>query len=205
MSFSVLYVRVSSLDQNTSRQRINENQFDKLIEDRCSGSIPLFQRNGGLELKKLIEMNLVSSISVTSLDRICRNLIDLLDFLNYTAERKIPVHFLSQGLKTLDEGGKENPIAKMTISILGIVAELERVHIRERQREGIELAKLKGDVFLGRKPGTKEDPLKFLSKPRNQKAMNLIKKGYKNIEVARIVGINVNTVSKVKKVMASLE
>jgi DNA invertase Pin-like site-specific DNA recombinase len=54
------------------------------------------------------------------------------------------IHFIRQGLISLDGEGKENPISKMIISILGIVAEMERKQIKERQKEGIELAKLRG-------------------------------------------------------------
>jgi len=43
----VLYVRVSTLDQKTDRQRVNEAAYDYVIEDKCSGAIPFFQREGG--------------------------------------------------------------------------------------------------------------------------------------------------------------
>jgi DNA invertase Pin-like site-specific DNA recombinase len=103
----------------------------------------------------------------------------------------------------MDENGQENPISKMIISILGVVAEMERKMILERQREGIELAKMKGNVFLGRKKDTKEDPLKFLSKPKNKRAMELLKRNYKGTEVSKITGLNINTITKVKKLMES--
>lgn len=203
MSISILYVRCSSVDQNSDRQRVNEKDYNKIIEDRCSGSIPIFERNGGIELKTLIDKNIVKSISVWQIDRCGRNLHDILSFIKYTTERKIPVYFVSQGLCTVDENGEENPISKMIISILGVVAEMERKMILERQREGIELAKMKGDVFLGRKKDTKEDPLKFLSKPRNKRAMELLKRNYKGTEVSKITGLNINTITKVKKLMES--
>lgn len=204
MRISILYVRCSTLEQRTDRQRVNEKDYDKVIEDKCSGTIPMFERPGGIELLKLIEKGVVKSISVWQIDRCGRDLRDIINFLHFATERKIPVHFVSQGLRTLDENGVENPIAKMIISILGVVSEMERKLILERQREGIELAKLQ-KRFLGRKKNTKDDPLKFLTKPKNKKAMELIKKGYKNIEVARITGLNINTITKVKKVMASMD
>ena len=91
----------------------------------------------------------------------------------------------------------------MMISILGVVAEMERKLILERQLEGIAIAKMK-NVYTGRKKGTKEDPLKFLSKTKNKKALELLKKGYKSIEVSRITNLNVNTITKVKKLMLSI-
>ena len=200
MGISVLYVRVSSLDGRTDRQRVNEKDFDRVVEDKCSGSVPMFDRYGGSKLKKWIDVEVISSISIWQIDRSGRDLRDILNFIHYTSERKIPIHFISQGLRTIDDSGEENPISKMVISILGVVAEMERKLIRERQREGIELAKLKGR-FLGRKKGTLENPLKFLSKKRNKHAMDLLMKGYKNIEVSRITGLHPQTVSKVKRLI----
>jgi DNA invertase Pin-like site-specific DNA recombinase len=66
--------------------------------------------------------------------------------------------------------------------------------------EGITIAKLQ-KKYLGRKPGTKEDSLSFLSKPKNRKAIQLLKKGYKMTEVSSLAGISINTVTKVKKLM----
>lgn len=204
MRISILYVRVSTLEQRTDRQRVNQKDYDKIIEDKCSGTIPMFQRPGGTELLSLIEKGVVSSISVWQIDRCGRDLRDIINFLHFVTEKKIPVHFVSQGLRTLDENGVENPISKMIISILGVLGEMERKLILERQKEGIEIAKLQ-KRFLGRKKGTKDDALKFLSKPKNKKAMELIKKDYKNIEVARITRLNINTITKIKKVMASMD
>jgi DNA invertase Pin-like site-specific DNA recombinase len=85
----------------------------------------------------------------------------------------------------------------MVISILGVVAEMERNQIRERQREGIHVAKLRGK-YLGRKPDSKETTLDFLSKPKNKKALDYLKKGFKNTEVSKLVGIHPNTVTKIK-------
>jgi DNA invertase Pin-like site-specific DNA recombinase len=79
---------------------------------------------------------------------------------------------------------------------------MEKNMIAERRNEGIKLAKLKG-VYKGRKAETKEDPLKFLSKPKNQKVIEYLKKGYKGSEVSKIVGVNPNTISKIKKVLKS--
>jgi hypothetical protein len=58
------------------------------------------------------------------------------------------------------------------------------------------------NTYTGRKKGTKEDPLKFLSKPKNKKALDLLKKGYRGIEVSRITGLNINTITKVKKLIS---
>ena len=90
----------------------------------------------------------------------------------------------------------------MIISILGFVGEMERSQLKERQMEGIKLAKLKS-VYNGRSQGSKEDILAFLSKEKNNKAVQLLKKGYKANEVSKITGLHVNTITKIKKVASN--
>ena len=199
----VLYVRVSSVfGQNTDRQKTNEKEFDLVVEDKCSGAIPFFQRDGGKKILTLIEKGMITSVSVHSIDRCGRDLLDILSVIKFMNEHLIPMFFIQQGLRTIDDKGKENAISKMMISILGTVAEMERSRIRENQREGIELAKLRG-IYKGRKKGAKADIQKWIQKPKIAKTIEYLKKGYKANEISKIVGIHVNTITKVKK-MTSL-
>lgn len=87
----------------------------------------------------------------------------------------------------------------MIIHITGIFSELTRENIRIAQAQGIAAAKAKGNVYFGRKPGSIENSLQFLSKSQNSKALELLQKGYKGVEVSKIVGIHPNTVTKIKK------
>jgi DNA invertase Pin-like site-specific DNA recombinase len=196
----VFYVRVSTLEQRMDRQRVNDKDYDLIVEDKCSGSIPFFERQGGKKINQLLEKGVLTSLSVWTIDRLGRDLLDILHTIQFLSEKGIRIHFIQQGLISLDEEGKENPISKMIISILGIVAEMERKQIKERQKEGIELAKLRG-VYKGRVNGSKEDLRTFLSKPKVAKTIELLKKGYKASEISRIVGIHVNTITKVKKII----
>lgn len=194
----VLYVRVSTLDQKTDRQRVNEKDFDLVIEDKCSGAISFFEREGGKEIKKLVDEGILKSLSVWQIDRLGRDLRDIINTIHYFNEKKVSINFISQGLTTLDHQGKENPISKMMISILGIVGEMERTQIKERQREGIRIAKMKGS-YTGRKKGSQETVLSFLSKEKNKKAVDYLKKGFKVVEVAKLTGLHINTITKIKK------
>ncbi len=196
--YSVSYIRISSVDQCSDRQRVNDADFDFVIEDKCSGSIAFFEREGGKEIKKLIDAGVLSSLSVWQIDRLGRDLRDIMNTIHYFNSLNVPIKFVAQGLTTLDHEGKENPISKLIISILGIVGEMERNQIKERQREGIRIAKLKGS-FKGRKTGSKEDILSFLSKEKNKKAVDYLKKGFKAVEVSKLTGLNVNTITKIKK------
>ena len=198
----VLYVRVSTIDQKTDRQRVNENDFDLVVEDKCSGAISFFEREGGKQIQKLINEGLIETLSVWQIDRLGRDLRDIMNTIHYFTQKNISIHFVSQGLFTLDNEGNENPISKMIISILGVVGEMERNQIKERQMEGIRIAKLKG-VYIGRKKGTREDIVSFLSKDKNKKAVEYLKKGFKGVEVAKLTGLHSNTITKIKKVMTT--
>ena len=195
----VLYVRVSTLDQKTDRQRVTEKDFDLVIEDKCSGAISFFEREGGKQIKKLVDEGILQTLSVWQIDRLGRDLRDIMNTIHYFNQKDVCINFVSQGLTTLDHQGKENPISKMIISILGIVGEMERNQSKERQLEGIRIAKLKGNVYNGRKAGSKEDTLSFLSKEKNKKAIDYLKKGYKGVEVSKLTGIHINTITKIKK------
>jgi DNA invertase Pin-like site-specific DNA recombinase len=85
----------------------------------------------------------------------------------------------------------------MIITIMGTLAEMERSQILERQREGIEIAKMKG-IYKGRKKGTKEDLLGFLSKPKNKRIIDCLIRGLNTSETAMVVGVHPNTVYKVR-------
>lgn len=195
----ILYVRTSTIQQKTDRQRVNEKDYQLVIEDKCSGSIALFDRDGGKQILKLIEKGVKIELYIWEIDRLGRCLLDILSNIKYLNEKKICIHFVSQGLSTLQPDGSENSITKMIISILGTIAEVEKKISRERQLEGIAIARLQ-NRYTGRARGTSEDTLKFLSKPKNAKAIDYIKKGYKNVEVAKIVGVHFNTVAKIRKV-----
>jgi DNA invertase Pin-like site-specific DNA recombinase len=197
----VLYVRVSTLDQKTDRQKNESKEFDLVVEDKCSGSIPFFNREGGKKILFLIEKGMITSISVHSIDRCGRDLLDILTVIKFMNEQLIPMIFIQQGLRTIDDEGKENAISKMMISILGTIAEISRKQSKEAQAEGIALAKLR-NVYKGRKKGAKTDIQKWIQKPKIAKTIEYLKKGYKANEISKIVGIHVNTITKVKKLVS---
>lgn len=199
----ILYVRTSTIEQKTDRQRVSENEFDLVIEDKCSGAISFFERPGGSDIKKLVDNELVSSLSVWQIDRLGRDLRDIMNTIHYFNQKGIVIYFVSQGLRTLDDNGRENPISKMIISILGVVGEMERNQIRERQMEGIRIAKLKGS-YKGRVKGTVEDTISFINKEKNKKAIEYMKKGYKNTEISKLTGLHINTLTKVKTIWKQL-
>ena len=123
---------------------MNEREYSMVIEDKCSGMIPFFERDGGKKIKSLIDKHALSELIVLEIDRLGRDLRDIINTIHFFTERGICIHFIAQGLKTISPEGKENAISKMIISILGVVAEMEKKQTRERQLEGIAVAKMSG-------------------------------------------------------------
>jgi DNA invertase Pin-like site-specific DNA recombinase len=196
---NILYTRISSIiGQKNDRQVQNAKDFDFVIEDKCSGATPFFERDGGKRIEKMISKNQVTKISVHQIDRLGRNLLDILNTCAYFNKKGICIHFIQQGIKTLNDDGTENPISKMIISVLGVVSEMEKELIKERQREGVAIAKANG-VYKGRVKGSTLSNLDFLNKPKVKKAIDLIEKGYKHSEIAVIAKLHPNTLSKIKK------
>jgi len=85
---------------------------------------------------------------VHSMDRLARSLDDLRRLVRGLTEKGVQVRFVKEGLTFT---GDDKPMSNLLLSMLSAVAEFERSMIRERQREGIELAKKKG-IYKGRKP-----------------------------------------------------
>jgi len=85
----VLYVRVSSLEQNTDRQRVNEKDYSIICEDRCSGAVPFFQRQAGKDIMGYLEKGVLESVSVWQIDRLGRNLRDIINTIHFFSERRI--------------------------------------------------------------------------------------------------------------------
>ena len=200
---NLLYTRVSTIEQKNDRQVLNPKNFDLIVEDKCSGSTPFFEREGGKKIQKMVAKNQVVKITVYQIDRLGRNVVDILNTIAFFNQKGICIDFIQQGVKTLKDDGTENPISKMIISILGVVAEMERNFIRERQAEGVAIAKAKG-VYKGRVKGTKESNLEFLNKPRIKKAIEYLESGLKGVEVQKLVGLHPNTITKIKKINKKL-
>jgi DNA invertase Pin-like site-specific DNA recombinase len=81
------------------------------------------------------------------MDRLARNLDDLRRIVQGLTQRGVRMEFVKEGLTFT---GEDSPMANLMLSVMGAFAEFERALIRERQREGIVLAKQRG------LPGTKE-------------------------------------------------
>lgn len=143
-AFRVGYCRVSTEEQNLDRQKVlmQELGVGKLFEEKVSGK----QTGNRPELKKALDYVREGDIFiVTEVSRLARNTRDLLEIVAILEKKN--VRFISQkeGIDT------ETPQGKFMLTIFGALAELELDYIRQRQAEGIAVAKANGK-YLGRKP-----------------------------------------------------
>lgn len=139
------YIRVSSVDQNQDRQLADiRGELDRVFEDKCSGGS--VKRQGLAQCLKHVRQG--DTLYVHSIDRLARNLKDLLGLIEQLVGDGVTVCFRKENLTFT---GEQNAFQKLQLQIIGSCAEFEREMIRERQREGIAVARAKGKKF-GRKP-----------------------------------------------------
>lgn len=137
------YIRVSSVSQNTERQ-LDGLVLDEIFTDKISGKS--MDRPALLEMLRFVRKG--DEVFVHSMDRLARNLADLLQLVTTLTSKGVRVTFKKEALTFT---GEDSPIATLMLSIIGAVASFERSMIHERQLEGIAIAKTKG-VYKGGKP-----------------------------------------------------
>ena len=136
------YVRVSSFDQNAERQ-LDGLELDRVFTDHASGND--VQRPHLTALLAFVRAG--DTVVVHSMDRLARNLDDLRQIVHGLTRRGIQIQFVKEQLTFT---GADSPLATLLLSVMAAFAEFERALIRERQQEGIVLAKQRG-VYKGRK------------------------------------------------------
>lgn len=173
------YVRVSTVEQNASRQ-LDGQTLDRVFEDTVSG-----KSTDRPQLQAMLEfVREGDTILVHSMDRLARNLDDLRHLVKDLTTKGVKIQFLKENLTFT---GDDSPMANLLLSVMGAVAEFERALIRERQMEGIALAKKKGK-FKGRKPKLSDQDIEVIR--------SRTKAGEKKAELAREYGISRETLYK---------
>lgn len=164
------YVRVSSFDQHTDRQLAGV-QLDIIYKDTVSG-----KDTERPELKKCLSSLYDSDIlHVHSIDRLARNLQDLLVLLEYMTNKCVTVKFYKEKLTF---GSDMSLFQRLHIQIIGAVDEFERAFIRERQREGIAIAKSQGK-YKGRKGVLSDEQINEIERRvKNRERIPLLAKEY---------------------------
>jgi len=170
------YIRVSSMDQNTDRQ-LDGMTLDKTFTDKCSGK-DTHRPQLSAALEYLREGD---TLVAHSMDRLARNVDDLRHIVKTLTAESISVRFVKENLIFT---GDDSPMNNLLLTLLGAVAEFERSMIRERQREGIAIAKVKG-LYKGGK--------KHLTAKQSADLKARVEAGEQKAKIARDLGISRNT------------
>lgn len=193
----VKYIRVSTEEQNTGRQEVNSKSFSKIYIDRVSGSIPFSERKEAKRLIADIEAGLVTEIHLNSIDRMGRSILNILEVLEYFNQKNVNLFVENIGMFSMIDN-KPNPSFKMIVSVLGNVGEMERLNMLERQKQGIELAKLKG-TYKGRLYGAKISEEDILVKYKV--VVRELKRGESLRRASKIGGCSLGTTQKIKSIL----
>lgn len=171
---TVGYVRVSTTDQNPARQLEAIGQVDRLFAEKISA-----RTTDRPQLQAMLAyVRSGDVVKVKSPDRLARSTTDLLALVNQLKSKDIQVEFIDQPALNTD-----SPQGEFMLTILGAVAQLERATIKERQAEGIALAKARG--VYDRTPKLSPDQIEL--------ARRRIADGVTKSKVARDLGVSRQT------------
>ncbi|GFD83549.1 recombinase family protein [Tenacibaculum sp. IMCC1] len=191
------YIRVSTKEQNIERQI--ENNYTLYI-DEVSGLIPFRERKSAKKLIADIKMKKVNLVVIQSIDRLGRDIFDIQKQLNWFIENGVQIFCENIQMYLLNSDGSINLITKLIIDLLSSISNLEIEAIRERQSQGIKIAKIKG-VYKGRKLGavmSKENYLK-----RHKDIISLLNDGISISKTSKLTGKAYTTVKRVKKALST--
>ena len=174
---AVGYVRVSSFEQNESRQ-LEGLELDRVFMDKASGKN--IQRPQLEALMKYVRDG--DMVVCHSMDRLGRNLVDLRRTVTDLTSRNVGIRFIKENLILT---GDDSPMATLLLNMMGSFAEFELAWSRERQREGIELAKRAG-IYKGRK--------RLLTPDRAAELTRRLGEGESKAALAREFGLDRTTV-----------
>lgn len=177
------YARVSSSTQNLDVQigKLTEYGVDKIYKDKKSGRAGS-HRPSFNELLEVVEQG--DTIVVTRLDRFARSTVDALKTIDYLDGKGANLVILNVSGDVLDTS---TPNGRLMVTVLSAVAQFEVDLSRDRQKEGIAAAKVRG-VYKGRpkKYTKKHAGLQHAIKLYNQRDSN----GYTVSEICEITSIS---------------
>lgn len=170
------YIRVSTVYQNTDRQ-LEGLSLDKTFTEQASA-----KDTHRPKLQEMIQFARAGdTVIVHSMDRMARNLDDLRSIVKTLTSKGVSVEFHKEQLTFTRD---ESPMANLLLSVMGAFAEFERSLLRERQREGVALAKNRG-AYKGRKRELSAEQVIMIKKS--------IAEGQKKSVIAKTVGISRET------------
>jgi DNA invertase Pin-like site-specific DNA recombinase len=205
MKKAVIYARVSSIGdrQDTGRQikdlknyaRSQHIEIVKIYEEHISGAKRIEERQALTECLEYCTKKSVDFLLLSELSRLGRSTLQVLRSLEILHEAKVSVYIQNLGLYTLQPDGKVNPIASIMVTVLAEMANIERNNIQYRLNSGRANYIANGGK-LGRRKGSTKSEEKL--KEEYKETIALLKKGYSIRNIARLQGIGISTVQRIK-------
>lgn len=205
MKKAVIYARVSSTNdrQDTGRQikdlenyaRSQNIEIVKIYEEHISGAKRIEERQILTECLEYCKKKSVNFLLLSELSRLGRSTLQVLRSLEILHEAKVSVYIQNLGLYTLQSDGKVNPIASIMVTVLAEMANIERSNIQYRLNSG-RANYIANRGKLGRKKGSTKSEEKLREEYRETIA--LLKKGYSIRNIARLQGLGISTVQRIK-------
>lgn len=201
----VAYLRVSSTDQSLGRQRElikvwqKEKNIDdedlKVFEEKVSGKT-VENREKLLHLLDFLRER--DTLVVTSLDRLGRNSRDVKELLQQVRSKGANIEILDlPSFAGVTDPALRDLLSNLVIEVFSYMAESERKRIKERQKDGIKLAKQKG-IYKGR-PFKYHDQAKGADKLVYDRAVEMLNSAYPIATIARELSIPRKTVYAIKE------
>lgn len=180
------YIRVSSKEQNTVRQEVKAKEHKIPLEN-----VYIEKASGKNVTDRPVLNNLMATLKngdkliVDSISRFARNTRDLLELVEQLNNKGVQFVSLKENIDTT------TPTGVFMLTVFGAVAQLERDYIKERQAEGIAVAKSEGK-YKGRKP---------IEYPKNwEKYYKMMRNGeMKGVEVMKLLDLKKTTFYKLIK------
>ncbi len=202
---TVIYTRVSSQSQDNQRQILNLKRIadeknwkmKRTFQEKVSGTTRANSRSEFYKMIQYIENNSIDLVLISEVSRIGRRVLDVLNSVELLHKKHTGIFIQQFNIITFQDG-KEDPIAKMLLQMLSIGAEMENSMRKNRQLEGIQLAKL-NQKYKGRQKGAKATPSNLLEKYSD--VYDLIKKSDLSLRrIAQITEHSINTVRKIRNI-----
>lgn len=202
----VIYARVSSVGDRQSTDRQIEDltryaegkglEVIRIFQEHISGAKSNQERGVFVECLEFCRTEHPGTLMVTELSRLGRSTVEVLKAVEDLTAAGVNVFILDLNLSTLDDEGKENPVAKMVLTVLALGAEMERKLILGRLNSGRTLAKKKG-VRMGRPKGSALSDDDLIAK--YPEVVKHLKKGKNSIrEIAKLTGVSASTIQRIK-------
>ena len=202
---AVIYARVSSNNyrQDTSRQIKDLENYAKLqnieivnvYEEHISGAKKIEERQILGECLEYCKRESVNFLLLSELSRLGRSTLQVLRSLEMLHESKVSVYIQNLGIYTLQPNREVNPIASIMVTVLAEMANIERSNIQYRLNSG-RANYISNGGKLGRKTGSTKTEEK--KKEEYKETIILLKKGYSVRNIAKLQGIGISTVQRIK-------